>query len=86
MASIFNSVMNFFFGCWHQNTSRAFTVRNETYVVCLDCGRELPYSLEKMAIQNAPGRSSKHVHAGLQPALQPVSSYSNPTIDSPRAA
>jgi hypothetical protein len=26
------------FGCWHQEMSRPFTVRAESYRVCLECG------------------------------------------------
>jgi hypothetical protein len=26
------------FGCWHQEISRPFTVRAESYRVCLECG------------------------------------------------
>jgi len=86
MANVFNSIINFLFGCWHQNTSRAFTVSGETYVVCLDCGRELPYSLEKMAIQSTSGFEPKTAHAALEPAMQPVRHYSSRSINSPRAA
>ena len=27
-------------GCWHRHKSRVFTIKNRTYRVCLDCGRE----------------------------------------------
>jgi len=37
------------FGCRHSNQSRPFTIRRRTYKVCLDCGRELPYSLATMS-------------------------------------
>jgi len=36
------------FGCHHQKISRVFTIRKHTYQVCLDCGREFPYSWELM--------------------------------------
>jgi len=49
------------FGCWHQHYSFPITVRSGsrrspaasltgTYVVCLDCGRELPYDWKAMKI------------------------------------
>ena len=48
------------FGCWHSNYSFPITVRNGrrskaaavtgTYVVCLDCGKELPYDWHEMRI------------------------------------
>ncbi len=50
------------FGCSHRNTSRPFTSRRrsvaagsghlvlETYIVCLDCGKNFPYSWEEMRV------------------------------------
>jgi hypothetical protein len=36
-------------GCRHRHQSRPFTLDNRTYKVCLDCGKEIGYSLENMA-------------------------------------
>lgn len=52
------------FGCWHQHYSFPITVRSGvrrspaasltgTYVVCLDCGKELPYDWKAMRIVEA---------------------------------
>jgi hypothetical protein len=41
--------LNFIFGCRHRNMSRPFTCSRQTYEVCLDCGRQVPYSLETMS-------------------------------------
>lgn len=49
------------FGCWHSHYSFPLTVRGGsrrnraasltgTYVVCLDCGKELPYDWQEMRI------------------------------------
>ena len=50
------------FGCWHNHYSFPITVRRSgarriaaasltgTYVVCLDCGRELPYDWKQMKV------------------------------------
>lgn len=35
-----------FSGCGHKNITRPFTIKGETYKVCLDCGAEIYYSLE----------------------------------------
>lgn len=51
-----NHVVNFFFGCTHKNTTFPISPRAansrlkpaHTYIVCLDCGREFPYSWEEM--------------------------------------
>ena len=52
------------FGCWHQHYSFPITVRTGkrrvgaasltgTYVVCLDCGKELGYDWDAMKIISA---------------------------------
>src|SRR5580658_3933229 len=41
--------LNVIFGCRHRNMSRPFTCSRQTYEVCLDCGRHLPYSLQTMS-------------------------------------
>ncbi len=60
MAKLFDA----FFGCWHSHYSFPITIRNKslrsnaaasvtgTYVVCLDCGKELPYDWSEMKIMN----------------------------------
>lgn len=50
-----------FFGCWHANYSFPHSTRSGsrrnlaasltgTYVVCLDCGKELPYDWQDMKV------------------------------------
>jgi hypothetical protein len=49
-----------FFGCWHSHYSFPITVRPNlrrgasnvtgTYVVCLDCGKEMPYDWKEMKV------------------------------------
>jgi hypothetical protein len=58
MAKLFDA----FFGCWHRHYSFPITIRQKnlrghspasitgTYVVCLDCGKELPYDWAKMKV------------------------------------
>ena len=36
------------FGCHHTRMSRVFTIKNRTYQVCFECGRECEYSLASM--------------------------------------
>jgi hypothetical protein len=36
------------FGCRHTQMSRVFTIKNRTYQVCFECGRECEYSLASM--------------------------------------
>ena len=62
------------FGCWHQHYSFPITVRTGsrrsaaasltgTYVVCLDCGRELAYDWKAMKIVTSAAEEEKLVHA-----------------------
>lgn len=60
---MFSSVWQSFFGCWHGHYSFPITVKRGrrieaarvtgTYVVCLDCGKELPYDWQQMKIVGA---------------------------------
>jgi hypothetical protein len=36
------------FGCRHWSQTRPFTLEQQTYKVCLDCGRQIYYSTERM--------------------------------------
>jgi hypothetical protein len=57
---MFSSVLESFFGCWHGRYSFPITVKRGQrtaaalvtgpYVVCLDCGKELPYDWQQMKI------------------------------------
>jgi hypothetical protein len=58
---MFAKLMDTVFGCWHSHYSFPITVRSAgrrsqaaavtgTYVVCLDCGKELPYDWRQMRI------------------------------------
>jgi RNA polymerase subunit RPABC4/transcription elongation factor Spt4 len=57
------------FGCWHSHYSFPLTVRpgsrrnraaalTGTYVVCLNCGKELPYDWQEMRIVTSSESSS----------------------------
>ena len=56
---MFSRILNALFGCMHSHISFPITIKKGprsgaafftgTYVVCLDCGKELPYSLEQMS-------------------------------------
>ena len=36
------------FGCRHWSQTRPFTLDQQTYKVCLDCGKQIYYSTERM--------------------------------------
>ena len=61
-------VLESFFGCWHGHYSFPITVKRGrrsaaalvtgTYVVCLDCGKELPYDWQQMKIVGLDAESA----------------------------
>jgi hypothetical protein len=64
---MFSRVLNRFFGCWHVHYSFPITIKRGTrsrasfttgtYVVCLDCGKELPYDWQQMKIVRGKSKS-----------------------------
>jgi len=54
-------IFQFFFGCRHHHLSRVFTIKNRTYKVCFDCGREFD-----MPSAHAPKRSDRPPSARLE--------------------
>jgi hypothetical protein len=60
---MFSWVLDALFGCWHHRYSFPMTVKKGprsaaslptgTYVVCLECGKEMPYDWQKMKIMRA---------------------------------
>ena len=66
--------MGLWFGCFHKNTTFPITrprkVREpgrlrDTYIVCLDCGFEMPYSWNEMRVY----KERRKAH--LRPVRQP---------------
>jgi hypothetical protein len=43
-----DTAMDLCLGCRHDHLTRPFTIQADTYMVCLDCGRQLAYSAETM--------------------------------------
>lgn len=60
--SLFSRILDTLFGCTHNHYSFPITVkkgkRSEaafltgTYIVCLDCGKEMPYDWKQMKVVN----------------------------------
>ncbi len=57
-----SSCLDFLFGCVHKNQTRPFTLNKTCYTVCLDCGRELPYSWAEMR----PLKRSEYAKSGYR--------------------
>lgn len=72
---MFSKLLNAIFGCSHNHYSfprsaRRGTLRGTaaakltgTYVVCLDCGKELPYDWQAMKVVNSVAESRKYLRA-----------------------
>ena len=62
---MFSRILDGLFGCWHSRYSFPITVKKGrrspaafatgTYVVCLDCGKELPYDWKEMRVVDGRG-------------------------------
>jgi hypothetical protein len=70
--------MKLWFGCSHSKTtfpiSRSPKVRQlgrlaDTYIVCLDCGREMPYSWSEMRVVRDRRRSEPDKDALFAPPV-----------------
>lgn len=55
--------------CGHRHLTRAFTINERTYVVCLGCGREFPYSLVTMSIIRGAGLEAQAPGKAVRPAV-----------------
>jgi hypothetical protein len=44
LRNFFAALVNLFFGCRHNHLTRLFTLEQQTYKVCLDCGRQIFHS------------------------------------------
>ncbi len=66
LSSIFGFFYELIFGCRHNRLTRPFTLEAETYKVCLDCGRQIFYSSERMS--PLTGREVRRMKAELATA------------------
>ena len=48
IGSLLGFIYDVIFGCRHHHQTRPFTLKRQTYKVCLDCGRQIFYSPERM--------------------------------------
>jgi hypothetical protein len=69
LVTCLRAVLSFFseilFGCSHSRLTRPFTLEEETYEVCLDCGKQIYYSAQEMRPLTAwEIRRMKAAHAG----------------------
>ena len=67
--SVLRAIVRFFYeivlSCSHSNLTRIFTMQQETYRVCLDCGKHIPHSpLTMRPLTAREARRLKATHAG----------------------
>src|SRR6201992_2551639 len=61
------------FGCRHWSQTRPFTLEQQTYKVCLDCGKQIYYSTERMTPLSAREvRRMKAAAAGAVTVFAPT--------------
>ena len=88
VGEMFTKFLNVLFGCRHNNYSFPMTIKPRvrcpgashigTYVVCLDCGKEMSYDWALMRIAKMRVASSASPGSSLGPStLSPVSSRAN---------
>ena len=70
---MFTKLLNVFFGCWQHDYSFPMTIRSRsrskagdltgTYVVCLDCGKEMPYDWNEMKVISSAAEKREHMRS-----------------------
>ena len=71
LRAIFNFLYGILLGCRHDRLTRPFTIEQQTYKVCLDCGKHLFYSADTM--RPLSGRELRRMHAVQSGELKVVS-------------
>jgi len=61
LQAIFNFLYEIFLGCRHERLTRPFTLQQQTYKVCLECGKHVFYSADTM--KPLSGREVRRIHA-----------------------
>ncbi len=55
-----NRVFNWLFACRHKELTRVFTLDNETYRVCLACGKRIPFTERELPFENNRKRRDRN--------------------------
>jgi hypothetical protein len=76
-----DTVLNLLFRCPHRRLTRPLSAiaksgvpQKQTYVVCLDCGKQFAYDIQKMKIGKAIDPSDEHSVVPPEAASKPRSS------------
>ena len=68
--SLLGFIYDVIFGCRHSRQTRPFTLEQQTYKVCLDCGSKIFYSRERMTPLSA--REVRRMKTAAQPGILTV--------------
>jgi hypothetical protein len=60
LRAIYNFLYGILLGCRHEHLTRPFTIEQQTYKVCLDCGKHVFYSADTM--RPLSGRELRRIH------------------------
>lgn len=72
ISAVVNFFLDLFFGCRHERLTRPFTLKDETYKVCLECGRHLYYSpVTLRPLSNRELRRMRQARTVAMPAVTP---------------
>jgi hypothetical protein len=86
---IFRAIFNFLYeivlGCSHQHLTRPFTLQQETYKVCLDCGKQIFYS--PVTMRPLTPREVRRMHAAQagEVRVMPATAVGAPALVPARA-
>ncbi len=69
------------FGCQHDRLSRPFTIQQQSYMVCLECGRKIFYSMDEMRqLSRREVRRLRLVDANGAPVMRTPAVAKDPTL------
>lgn len=70
LRAIFNFLCGILLGCRHDRLTRPFTIQQQTYKVCLSCGKHIFYSAD--AMRPLTGRELRRMQTVQSGALRVV--------------
>lgn len=71
LSAIISFFFDLFFGCRHERQTRPFTLKDETYKVCLECGKHLFYSPVTMRLlSNRELKKMRRARTLAMPTMQ----------------
>lgn len=87
LRAIHNLFYELLFGCSHGHLTRPFTIATHSYKVCLDCGKQFPYSLERMRTIHSWEAARHPAHAmPAVAAMPPPAAFAENEAYAPREA